>query len=69
MKTVTIETQNPWSKTLTTQTIDFAAMTQAMDDEIRESLHLELATCSNQKFANEYVKKHFEKYGEYFYLA
>lgn len=48
--------------------IDFDLAVNYMDDEIRGTLHNEIAPCSEQKFFNSYCEKHFEKYGEQFEL-
>lgn len=37
-----------------------------MDDEIRKSVHSDLAPCSNVEFLQEYKKRHLEKFGEEF---
>lgn len=46
--------------------VDFEAAVNLMDDEIRESLHAELAPCTEQEFFDAYCKAHEEKYGEKF---
>lgn len=39
----------------------------AMDKEIAEELHMELAPCTEQEFIDAYVERHAEKYnGEEF---
>lgn len=43
--------------------VDFEAAVNLMDDEIRESLHMELAPCTEQEFFNAYCEAHEEKYG------
>ena len=43
--------------------IIFESVVPGMDDEIRESVHSDLAPCSNQAFFDEYCKRHEEKYG------
>lgn len=48
--------------------IDFDIAVMHMDDEIREYLHEELAPCSDQEFFTAYCEKHYEKYGEEFFL-
>lgn len=48
--------------------IDFEAAVSLMDDEIREDLNRELATCSEQEFFSAYEKAHAEKYGEEFQI-
>lgn len=49
--------------------IDYEAAVMLMDDEIRESLHFELAPCTDQEFFNAYEKAHAEKYGEEWELS
>lgn len=39
-----------------------------MDNDIRESVHITLAPCSNLEFLKEYSKRHFEKFAEEFTL-
>ena len=46
------------------QEVDFMAMVAGMDDEIREAVHSALAPCTEQVFANEYMRRHEAKYGE-----
>lgn len=48
------------------KTIDFEAAVNIMDDELRESVHFELAPCADQEFFDAYCKRHFEKFGEEF---
>ena len=43
--------------------INYEAAVMLMDDEIRESLHFELAPCTEQEFFIAYEKAHAEKYG------
>lgn len=43
--------------------IDFDVAVSLMDDDIRESVHFDLAPCTDQKFFDEYAKRHAEKYG------
>ena len=49
--------------------INYEAAVMLMDDEIRESLHFELAPCTEQEFFNAYEKAHAEKYGEEWELS
>lgn len=49
--------------------IDYEAAVMLMDDEIRESLHFELAPCTEQEFFNAYENAHAEKYGEEWELS
>ena len=44
--------------------IDFDAAVNLMDDEIRETIHSELAPCTEQEFFSAYEKAHAAKYGE-----
>jgi hypothetical protein len=37
-----------------------------MDDEIRESIHADIAPCTELEFLKEYMKRHAQKYGEEF---
>lgn len=48
------------------QELDFEAVVQFMDDEIREHLHAELAPCSHQYFYDIYVWMHLLIFGEEF---
>lgn len=49
--------------------INYEAAVDLMDDEIRESLHFELAPCTEQEFFTAYEKAHAEKYGEEWELS
>lgn len=49
--------------------VNYEAAVMLMDDEIRESLHFELAPCTEQEFFTAYEKAHAEKYGEEFELS
>lgn len=49
--------------------IDYNAVVNYMDDEIRETLHEELAPCTEQEFFTAYEKAHLEKYGEEWELS
>lgn len=49
--------------------IDFDFAVGAMDDDIREELHAELAPCTDQEFFSAYCKAHAEKYNEEFEFA
>lgn len=44
----------------------FAAAVAAMDDEIREQVHADLAPCSELEYLQEYMRRHLEKYGTEF---
>ena len=46
--------------------VDFDAAVNLMDDEIRETVHADIAPCTDQDFMDEYVKRHEAKYGETF---
>ena len=46
--------------------VDFDAAVNLMDDEIREAVHADLAPCTDQKFMDEYARRHEEKYGQSF---
>lgn len=46
--------------------VDFDAVVNMMDDEIREKLHNELAPCTDQEFVDAYIEAHEAKYGERF---
>ena len=37
-----------------------------MDDELRETIHAELAPCTDLDFLSAYMERHLEKYGEEF---
>ena len=49
--------------------INYEVAVELMDDEIRESLHFELAPCTEQEFFTAYEKAHAEKYGEEWELS
>lgn len=49
--------------------INYEAAVMLMDEEIRESLHFELAPCTEQEFFTAYEKAHAEKYGEEWELS
>lgn len=53
--------KNSWGTT-----IDFQAAVMAMDDEIREAVHADMAPCTEEEFFTEYCRRHAEKYGETF---
>lgn len=47
--------------------VDYEVAEFYMDDEIRETIHAELAPCSDQEFIDAYIAKHAEKFdGEEF---
>ena len=41
----------------------FDAAVILMDDEIRESIHADLAPCTEEEFLEEYMRRHEERYG------
>lgn len=45
------------------KTYDYRTLASMMDDEIRERLHLEMAPCTDQEFADRYMDEYIEKYG------
>ena len=49
--------------------INYESAVELMDDEIRESLHFEIAPCTEQEFFTAYEKAHAEKYGEEWELS
>lgn len=49
--------------------IDFDVVVSMMDDDIRESVHAELAPCTEQDFFDAYCKAHEAKYGAEFECA
>ena len=49
--------------------INYKAAVMLMDDDIWESLHFELAPCTEQEFFTAYEKAHIEKYGEEWELS
>ena len=49
--------------------INYDAAVMLMDDEILESLHFELAPCTEQEFFTAYENAHAEKYGEEWELS
>ena len=44
--------------------VDFDVCVNMMDDEIRESIHNDMAPCGEQEFLDEYVVRHAAKYGK-----
>lgn len=46
--------------------VSMDAAVMLMDDEIREAVNFDIAPCTEQEFADEYCKRHLEKYGEEF---
>ena len=44
-------------------TADFDACVALMDDDLREEISADLAPCTEQKFIDEYCRRHFAKYG------
>ena len=46
----------------------YQAAVELMDDEIRESVHRDLAPCSDEEFLAEYMKRHAEKFGMAFVI-
>ena len=44
--------------------IDYEVAVTAMDDEIREELHSELAPCTEQEFFARYEQEHEKKFQE-----
>jgi len=44
----------------------YDAAVELMDDEIRESLHADLAPCTDLEFLEAYMAAHAEKFGEQF---
>lgn len=46
------------------QKLDFEAIVNLMDDDIREQVHDELAPCSDQEFFDRYCELYEEEYGE-----
>jgi len=44
----------------------YASAVALMDDEIREAVHADLAPCSEVEFLEEYMRRHYAKYGEEF---
>lgn len=51
---------------LNNEEVNFDACVNLMDDEIRETIHAELAPCTEQEFLDAYVDRHYDKYGEQF---
>jgi len=49
--------------------IDYESAVCAMDDEIRERLHNEMAPCTEQEFFAAYEQAHIKKYGEEWELS
>lgn len=48
--------------------VDYDIAVNLMDDDIRESVHSDLAPCTNQEFFDEYCKRHFDKFGKEFQI-
>lgn len=46
----------------------FSTAVSLMDDEIRESVHRDLAPCTELEFLKEYMKRHQKKYGTKFHV-
>lgn len=44
----------------------YKAAEMAMDDEIREQLHMELAPCTDEEFLEAYMEEHEKRFGEEF---
>lgn len=44
--------------------INYEVAESMMDDELRETIHRELAPCTEQEFFDEYAKRHEESFGE-----
>ena len=63
MEKVILETINPWTHAHESQEVDYDAVVNLMDDDIRESLHDALAPCTAQVFVDAYQIQHFLKYG------
>lgn len=45
---------------------DHAAIAELMDDDLREEVHRDLAPCTWEEFAEEYARRHLERFGEEF---
>lgn len=52
--------------TINGKNFEMEAVANLMDEEIRESLHSQLAPCTEQEFVDAYCKAHEEKFGEEF---
>ncbi len=48
------------------QEVDFDGAVNLMDDEIRERLHMDMAPCGEQEFADAYCREHAQKFGAEF---
>ena len=44
--------------------LDFGIVSSYMDDDIRESVHFDMAPCSEQEFFDEYASRHADTYGD-----
>ena len=51
------------------ETTEMSIITQYMDDDIREAVHADMAPCSSRDFLAEYIKRHYEAYGEIFTIG
>lgn len=49
--------------------MNWNAIVELMDDEIREAVHADLAPCTEEEFLAEYKRRHMEKYEEEFVIA
>lgn len=49
--------------------IDYESAVNLMDDDLRESLYMEISPCSEQKFFTAYEEAHAEKFGEAWELS
>lgn len=45
---------------------DYDAAVNLMDDDLREEVHADLAPCADQRFIEEYAKRHEQRFGEPF---
>lgn len=58
--------KNEYVKNVYGEEINFDAVVELMNDEIRENLNSEIAPCTAQEFFDAYCKAHEEFYGEEF---
>ena len=57
-----------WVKGTDGQTVDYDGAVMLMDDEIREELHTQASTWTEQEFMDAYCAAHLAKYGEEFII-
>lgn len=51
------------------RSVDFDAVVELMDDNIREEMHAYYDAISDQDFVDEYCRRHKDKFGEHFTVS